>query len=140
MISHEEIRIFTPNEINLLICGIPKIDVNDMKANTVIDPPLNSDTPVVKFFFDAISKWNDEDLSKLLFFMTGSSRVPVNGFKEFCEMTGSSLKIQAGGDRSKYPQSHTCINSICLPQYESEEELNEKLRIAIQECDTFEIY
>ena len=71
--------------------------------------------------------------------MTGSSRVPSNGFKEFCEMTGSPLKISFGGDKSRIPQSHTCFNTIDLPQYESEEELNEKLILAIEECNTFEM-
>lgn len=53
--------------------------------------------------------------------MTGSSRVPVNGFGEFCRLSGHPLKIQAGGDINRLPQSHTCFNTIDLPSYESEE-------------------
>lgn len=139
LIDYDDIKMFTPKELDLLICGIPEINPRDFIEHTRIDHPYNSDSPVIKYFFDAISKWENEKLAKLLLFMTGSSRVPSNGFKEFCEMTGSPLKISFGGDKSRIPQSHTCFNTIDLPQYESEEELNEKLILAIEECNTFEM-
>lgn len=138
LIPHEEIRIFTPNELNLLVCGIPKFDVEDFRKNIHYEYPLNSNSPVVKFFFSAISKWNDEKLVKLLFFMTGCSRVPANGFKEFYKITGSYLRIQSGGTRSQLPSAVTCANTISLPDYKSEKELNEKLLKAIEYCNTFE--
>lgn len=139
LIDHDDIRLFTPNELNLLICGIPEIDVDDFKRNTTFEEPYNIDTPVVKFFFSAISKWDNEKLAKLLLFMTGSSRVPSNGFREFNEMCGTPLKIGPGGSNERIPQSHTCFNLLCLPNYENEEELNQKLLLAIQECNTFEM-
>ena len=138
LISHDEIKFFTPNEFDLLICGIPEIDVVDFQNNTVFERPYNKDTPVVKMFFNVISEWDSEKLAKLLLFMTGSSRVSSNGFKEFCEITGRKLTIAPGGKRSNLPQAHTCYNMICLPEYLSEEELNEKLLIAIQNSNTFE--
>lgn len=139
LIDYDDIKIFSPKELDLLICGVPEINVKDFIENTSIEYPYDNNSPVIKFFFEAISKWENEKLAKLLLFMTGSSRVPSNGFKEFCEMTGSPLKISSGGDKNRIPQSHTCFNTICLPKYESEEELNEKLILAIEECNTFEM-
>ena len=139
LIDYDDIKIFSPKELDLLICGVPEINVKDFIENTSIEYPYDKNSPVIKFFFEAISKWENEKLAKLLLFMTGSSRVPSNGFIEFCEMTGSPLKISSGGDKSRIPQSHTCFNTICLPKYESEEELNEKLILAIEECNTFEM-
>lgn len=95
LILNQDIKIFTPNELDLLICGMPTIDVKDFREHTEFIHPYTAETPVVKFFFDAISKWNIERLGKLLLFMTGSSRVPANGFKGFCEMSGQSMKIAA---------------------------------------------
>lgn len=132
LISHDEIRIFTPNELKLLVCGIPKYDVEYFKNYVHYECPLKSDSPVIGFFFSAISKWNNEKLAKLLFFMTGCSRVPANGFKEFNKITGNFLTIQSGGDSSKLPSATTCSSTISLPDYESEEELNEKLLKAIE--------
>ena len=139
IIDSKSIEIFNINELDLVLCGIPIIDVEDFKANTTFGDPYTADSPVIKMFFNVISRWKNEDLVKLLMFMTGSSRVPANGFKEFCEMT-YPLKIEYGGDRSLWPQSHTCFNILHLPQYESEEEMNEKLLYAIQYCDSFGLH
>lgn len=54
-----EIRIFTPNELNMLIGGTISIDVNDLKNNVEYELPYTADTHVVKLFFDVISKWNN---------------------------------------------------------------------------------
>ncbi|KAK8896839.1 hypothetical protein M9Y10_014763 [Tritrichomonas musculus] len=118
---------------------MPTIDVKDFREHTEFIHPYTAETLVVKFFFDTISKWNKERMAKLLLFMTGSSRVPANGFKRLCEMSGQSMKIAAGGDRCLLPVARTCLNRIDLPLYESEDELNEKLTNAIKNCDSFEI-
>lgn len=140
LIPHEYLRIFTPSELDLLICGVPTIDFEDFKNNFIFVSPFTSETPVVKLFFEAISHWENDDLAKLLKFITGSSRLPVNGFKEFIEMTGHPLQIAPGGDRDRLPVSHTCFNRLDLPEYETVQELDEKLRIGIQEGgDNFEL-
>lgn len=139
LIPHDEIKIFTPNELDLLICGVPKFDIEDFKAHTVYQEPYTADSPVIKYFFSAISKWDNDQLIKLLQFITGCSRVTANGFEEFCEIAGRPITINSGGERNLLPQSHTCVNTLSLPQYENEQELNEKLLIAINQCDSFEI-
>ena len=137
LISPEEIRFFSANELDLLICGVPDIDAVDFMNHCVFEHPYTAETPVIKMFFNVIKKWDNENLAKLLLFMTGSSRIPANGFKEFCEMTGFPLRIACSGDEQNLPQAHTCFNTIDLPPYRSEKELNDKLLYAIQECNTF---
>ena len=136
LIPYEDIKRFTPNELDLLICGIPEIDVEDLKRYTEIQEPYNANTPVIKFFFDAISKWDNENLAKLILFMTGSSQVPLNGFKSFKDMN-KPITIAPGGGKERLPAAHTCFNRLDLPEYDSEEELNQKLMFAIQECNSF---
>ena len=139
LIPHEKINYFAPKELDLLICGVTDIDVEDFIENTVFETPLSQYSPIVKMFFNVIRSWDNEKLSKLLYFMTGSPKVPANGFKEFVQITGFPLKIEAGGDENALPQAHTCFNTIDLPSYRSEKELNDKLLYAIQECNTFEL-
>ena len=139
LISHREIRIFTPNELDLLICGIPEIDIEDFKKNVDYGIPYDDKHHIIVMFFNVISKWNAEQKARLLFFMTGSSRVPANGFKEFCQMCGKPLLIAPGGDRTKLPQAHTCNNMLCLPEYQNEEEMNDKLLFAIYNVNGFEL-
>lgn len=125
IIPHNEIKIFTPIELDLLICGLPEIDVDELKKNAKCVFPLTKESPSVKLFFDSIAKWNNSNLEKLLMFITGSPKVPGNGFRK--------IKIQPGGGKNRLPVAHTCFNTIDLPEYETEDELNSKFMIAIDE-------
>lgn len=129
VISHDELRFFSPSEFDLILCGVPFIDVNDMRENTELVDGYNENTPVVILFFSSIAKWEQENLAKLLLFFTGSSSVPVGGFKN------EGIKIAPGGDRKFLPRAHTCFNLLELPEYETEEELNQKFMLAINQTE-----
>lgn len=68
LLPHEMVGIFTSSELDLLICGISKIDVVDLKKNIKIDEGYDKESLTIKFFFNAISKWEQNDLVKLLLF------------------------------------------------------------------------
>jgi hypothetical protein len=40
-------------------------------------------------------------------------------------------------DTNSLPTSHTCFNTLLLPEYSSEEKLRERLTTAIRECEGF---
>ena len=128
------IQMFSPSELNLMICGIPKININDMKMFTHYINPYNKDHPVIQMFFRMLTKWSHENLAKLLLFITGSSQVPINGFKDFQD-TGNPICISPGGEKDRLPAAHTCSNMLCLPYYDDENDMNDKLLIAIQHCE-----
>ncbi|KAK8847903.1 hypothetical protein M9Y10_018951 [Tritrichomonas musculus] len=132
IIHPDDIRFFAPNELDLLICGIPEIDVQDLRENTEYLYPYNKNHPVIKLFFKAIEKWSNEQLAKLIMFFTGSSQVPINGFAEY-KKNGKPIQIGPGGDKNRLCTAHTCFNQLCLPEYETENELNYKLAQCIQE-------
>ena len=134
LIPHDIIRIFSPNELDLLICGIPEIDINDFKKNVVYRSPYHSNHKVIVLFFNVISKWDNEKLAKLLLFITGSSQVPIRGFKDFCDR-GKPISISFGGNNNRLCVAHTCFNTLDLPQYNDEDEMNNKLLLSIQECE-----
>jgi hypothetical protein len=136
ILTAEDVQMFAPNELDLLICGVPTVDVKDMRAHCAYAFPLHAEHPLVHRFFAVIRHWSKEDLAKLLLFVTGSSQVPVGGFKAFAD-AGSPFTIAAGGGAARLPVAHTCTNTIDLPDYGSEQALNEKLHLAITECSTF---
>ena len=74
------------NPQNLLILyiiltgGIGKIDIHDWKSNTRLKH-CNAETPVVKWFWQIVEAYSEEMRARLLQFVTGSSRVPLQGFK-----------------------------------------------------------
>ena len=136
-IKHNDIRIFSPVELNILICGIPEINIDDLKQNVEFIHPFNAETKVVKLFFKAISKWDNEKLAKLLYFITAIIRLPVDGFSYFKKI-GNPITIAPGGDSNKFPCAHTCVNRLDLPEYENEEQLVSKFITAI-ECNNFDL-
>lgn len=64
----------------LIICGLGKIDVSDWKVNTRLKH-CTPDSNVVKWFWKAVEFFDEERRARLLQFVTGSSRVPLQGFK-----------------------------------------------------------
>jgi E3 ubiquitin-protein ligase HUWE1 len=138
LIPAEELRKFTPNELDLLICGMPDFDVDDFVGNLTFRPPLSLEHPTVKLFCEAIRGWKNEELARLLHFMTGSSQVPATGFRAFSEGEWP-LRIAPGGTSHRLAHGHTCFNTLDLPDYESVEQMNRQLKLAIEECNTFEM-
>lgn len=111
LIPFDYIKIFNTNELDMMISGVSIIDVEDMKKYTVYEYPFNSNSPSVILFFNSIVKWDQERLKELIKFVTGSSKVPANGFYHYASI-GKPFKIQSGGEKFNLPQAHTCFNIL----------------------------
>lgn len=66
--------------MQLIVCGLGKIDINDWKSNTRLKH-CTPDSNIVKWFWKAVESFDEERRARLLQFVTGSSRVPLQGFK-----------------------------------------------------------
>lgn len=62
------------------MCGLGKIDISDWKSNTRLKH-CTPDSNIVKWFWKAVESFDEERRARLLQFVTGSSRVPLQGFK-----------------------------------------------------------
>ncbi|XP_061505719.1 E3 ubiquitin-protein ligase Nedd-4 isoform X3 [Anopheles gambiae] len=132
------LKIFDENELELLMCGIQSIDVNDWKKNTMYKGDYYANHAVVQWFWRAVLSFNNEMRSRLLQFVTGTSRVPMNGFKELYGSNGPQLfTIEKWGTVNNFPRAHTCFNRLDLPPYESYAQLKEKLISAIEGSQGF---
>ncbi|XP_060805534.1 E3 ubiquitin-protein ligase NEDD4 isoform X5 [Amyelois transitella] len=127
------LKIFDEHELELLLCGIQHIDVRDWRANTLYKGDYHANHIVVMWFWRVVLSFSNEMRSRLLQFVTGTSRVPMNGFKELYGSNGPQLfTIEKWGAPENYPRAHTCFNRIDLPPYESYQQLREKLIKAIE--------
>ncbi|VVC26339.1 E3 ubiquitin-protein ligase, SMURF1 type,WW domain,C2 domain,HECT domain [Cinara cedri] len=132
------IKIFDENEMELLMCGIQNIDVKDWKENTHYKGDYSPNNIVIQWFWRGVLSFNNEMRSRLLQFVTGTSRVPMNGFKELYGSNGPQLfTIERWGTIENYPRAHTCFNRLDLPPYESYQELRNKLIKAIEGSQGF---
>ncbi len=121
------------DELEELLCGRPAINVLDWMKNTVYNEPYHAAHPVIKWFWTVVSKYSQDQLSRLVQFTTGTSRIPAGGFAVLESNRGEFAKfcIQAmsyeGQESPPYPRAHTCFNRLTLPLYPSYEVL--KLRL-----------
>lgn len=130
------------------------MDVDDWKSNTEYHN-YSPSSPQIQWFWRALRSFDKEEVAKLLQFVTGTSKVPLNGFKELEGMNGvNRFNIHRDyGNKDRLPSSHTCFNrksygeikftievrrlltiettELDLPEYESYEMLRRQLLKAI---------
>lgn len=134
LIPAELVSIFNDHELELLISGLPTIDVQDLRSNTEYRG-LSEDSETVQWFWQVVFALDPKDLALLLQFVTGTSKVPLDGFKNLRGMNGNQrFQIQQAQGTDRLPVAHTCFNQLDLPHYSSKAVLEEKLLTAIREC------
>ncbi|XP_053708173.1 E3 ubiquitin-protein ligase SMURF1 isoform X1 [Synchiropus splendidus] len=143
LIPQHLLKPFDHKELELIIGGLGKIDLADWKSNTRLKH-CTSESNVVRWFWQAVEAFSEERRGRLLQFVTGSTRVPLQGFKALQGSTGSAGPrlftihlIDANTDN--LPKAHTCFNRIDVPPYESYEKLYEKLLTAVEETCGFAV-
>jgi hypothetical protein len=135
LVSRELISIFNDKELELLISGLPEIDLEDLKANTEYTG-YTAASPVVQWFWDVVRSFSKEDMARLLQFITGTSKVPLEGFRALQGISGPQrFQIhKAYGAPERLPSAHTCFNQLDLPDYATKDQLQDRLLLAIHEA------
>ncbi|KAI7886221.1 uncharacterized protein EV154DRAFT_567673 [Mucor mucedo] len=137
LIPQDLVNVFDERELELLIGGIAEIDVEDWKKHTDYRGYTEQDD-VIQWFWKCIRTWDSEKKSRLLQFTTGTSRIPVNGFKDLQGSDGPRrFTIEKSGEVTQLPKAHTCFNRIDMPPYKSYEVLVAKLTMAVEETVGF---
>ncbi|EDV26919.1 uncharacterized protein TRIADDRAFT_22479, partial [Trichoplax adhaerens] len=133
LVSLERLRIFDEREIELLMCGMGDIDVHDWRRNTNYKNGYGDQHLVIQWFWQVVYALEKESRLRLLQFVTGTSRVPMNGFSELYGINGPQrFTIERWGKFDQLPRAHTCFNRIDLPEYKSYQDLHDKLIMAIE--------
>ncbi|KFW05312.1 E3 ubiquitin-protein ligase NEDD4, partial [Fulmarus glacialis] len=139
LIPQDLIKIFDENELELLMCGLGDVDVADWKLHTKYKNGYNINHQVIQWFWKAVLMMDSEKRIRLLQFVTGTSRVPMNGFAELYGSNGPQLfTVEQWGTPEKLPRAHTCFNRLDLPPYDSFEDLWDKLLLAIENTQGFD--
>jgi len=141
IIPEPALTVFDPNELELSLCGLPTIEMDDWEFNTIYSGLFENSSKgkqrhkCVQWFWEVVRDDFEQELkARLLQFVTGTSGVPTRGFSVLQGNDGNIKKFAIHGvNRSQYsfPRSHTCFNRIDLPDYSTKKELYEKLKIAI---------
>nr|XP_036669384.1 E3 ubiquitin-protein ligase Smurf1 [Drosophila suzukii] len=144
LIPSHLLRPFDERELELVIGGISSIDVNDWRNNTRLKHCTNETTQVL-WFWQVVESYSSEMRARLLQFVTGSSRVPLQGFRALQGSTGAvgprlfTIHLTADVPTQNLPKAHTCFNRIDLPPYETYQLLCDKLTQAVEETCGFAV-
>eukprot|EP00923_Selenidium_pygospionis_P035169 GHVN01061327.1.p1 GENE.GHVN01061327.1~~GHVN01061327.1.p1 ORF type:complete len:449 (-),score=87.10 GHVN01061327.1:157-1503(-) len=144
------LAVFSPEELELILNGMTKIDVADWKKHTVYGGSYDEMSEVVGWFWDVVENdFDEEDKANLLQFCTGTRRLPVEGFSGLESNRGQSspftvisldlphspqplspISPHSHGE-TLLPKARTCFNRLMLPHYSSRAVLAKNLRLCL---------
>eukprot|EP00291_Cryptomonas_curvata_P026744 CAMPEP_0172166840 /NCGR_PEP_ID=MMETSP1050-20130122/9226_1 /TAXON_ID=233186 /ORGANISM="Cryptomonas curvata, Strain CCAP979/52" /LENGTH=491 /DNA_ID=CAMNT_0012837537 /DNA_START=466 /DNA_END=1938 /DNA_ORIENTATION=- len=126
------LRSFSEAELELVLCGLPVIDIDDWRNHCDYRAGYTADNEVIVWFWELITDWDQEMRARLLQFVTGTSKVPMGGFANLYGATGPKrFQIIRVYNTDRLPQANTCFNELLLPPYYSKERLADCLTISI---------
>ena len=133
LLPPELVSIFDAQQLELLICGLPEIDIDDLRCHTIYQGYKQSDSQIL-YLWNVVRTFSKEEKALFLQFVTGTSKVPLEGFRALQGNGGvKHFNIHKAYNKGLLPTAHTCFNQLDLPEYDSENELRTKLLIAIKE-------
>uniref|UniRef100_H3HBU8 Uncharacterized protein n=1 Tax=Phytophthora ramorum TaxID=164328 RepID=H3HBU8_PHYRM len=126
--------LFTPRELEVLICGRREVDVDLLRQCTEYSEGADEAMPHVQHLWEVLREMTSEERTSFLRFVWARSRMP-NSAKDF----PMNFKVQAAHDPGAVgqpdlylPHAQTCFFALRLPAYTSKETLRTKLLYAIQ--------
>ena len=126
IIPRHAISSFTSQELKALINGKDTIDAKSLRAGVKYSGSFVDSDPMVQRFWTGFETMGDKDRQDLLRFVTGTCRIPLDGFDPPFTLTPSTM------DENALPMSHTCFNQLVLPSYSTVEILLKQLKRAVQ--------
>jgi len=124
-------RLFTPSEVDSLVCGQPDYNVEELQKFTEYQD-IPSDTPVVQHFWATMKDMTQQERSQFLLFVRGCARLDPS----------DHMVIQYKRDEAtdQFPTARTCFFQLNLPpNYTSREAFRDKLITAIYNCNTMDL-
>ncbi|NXJ34240.1 WWP2 ligase, partial [Ciconia maguari] len=138
----EWLRYFDEKELELMLCGMQEIDMNDWQKNTIYRH-YTKNSKQIQWFWQAVRKNEIQPRARVQqeAFGCGWQRPRCRRQGQQAALSGSNgpqkFCIDKVGKETWLPRSHTCFNRLDLPPYKSYEQLKEKLLYAIEETEGF---
>ncbi|EQC30664.1 hypothetical protein, variant [Saprolegnia diclina VS20] len=120
------LTLLTWQEMEMLTCGSPKIDIAIWRQHTRYDGYTEHDE-TVQLFWDVMASFSDEQRSDFVRFAWGRSRLPRGKWPQPFKLTK-----KGGRDAAlSLPVAHTCFFSVELPPYTTKQKMHEMLLATI---------
>ena len=125
------IKILSPEELELIICGTQYLDFYELKRACKYEE-YEYDSESIKYLWEILLDFNQEEKKKFLSFVTGCDRAPIDGLGSL------TIVVSNGGtDLNQLPTAHTCFNNLILPDYKDKEKMKKAILTAINYSEGF---
>uniref|UniRef100_A0A6B2EBR4 Putative hect e3 ubiquitin ligase n=1 Tax=Phlebotomus kandelakii TaxID=1109342 RepID=A0A6B2EBR4_9DIPT len=127
------LHLFSSRELMAMVVGNENYDWFALQETAEYRNGYSSSDQTVQWFWEVFHELTLNDKKNFLLFLTGSSRIPIQGMKAI------KIYIQPTPDDRFLPVAHTCFNLLDLPHYKTKEKLKYKLLQAIQQTQGFSL-
>eukprot|EP01015_Nassula_variabilis_P025277 TRINITY_DN4914_c0_g1_i2.p1 TRINITY_DN4914_c0_g1~~TRINITY_DN4914_c0_g1_i2.p1 ORF type:complete len:196 (-),score=57.86 TRINITY_DN4914_c0_g1_i2:113-700(-) len=135
VVQGDVIKFFNAYEIHELICGSSHLDFKELERVTIYDDGYTKESQAIKFFWEILHEFDEEQKKKFLFFCTGTDRAPIRGLSDL-----KYVISRHGPDSDRLPSAHTCFNHLLLPDYSTKEKMKEKILKAMTNAEGFGLH
>ena len=130
VIPYDILQVLTWPQLEEMICGENKINIYEFMTNTTYEGYSGNDK-IIKWFWEWFESTNDEERIKYLKFVSGRTRLPKSGnVINYKHIISKAIHAQ----KNEFPKSMTCFFKLNLPEYDTKEQLIEKMKYAIIYC------
>ena len=130
VIPYDILQVLTWPQLEEMICGENKINIYEFMTNTTYEGYSGNDK-IIKWFWEWFESTNDEERIKYLKFVSGRTRLPKSGnIINYKHIISKAVHAQ----KNEFPKSMTCFFKLNLPEYDTKEQLIEKMKYAIIYC------
>mmetsp|Transcript_14579 Transcript_14579/g.34263 ORF Transcript_14579/g.34263 Transcript_14579/m.34263 type:complete len:224 (+) Transcript_14579:3-674(+) len=120
--------LLSPDDLAAAVAGEPEIDVEDWRNNTTVEGFASHDVPPVSWLWSFVQDASNSVRQDLLQFMTGMRFAPFGGFAT----VGTEMRIvRDTRGPGHLPNCATCSFQLNLPEFESPEQLAQKMNCAL---------
>ena len=133
-IPRSMLSLFTPKELERMVCGESTIDVGFLREITEYVEPMVEQDEVVEYFWEVLNGFSQDELGRYLRFIWGRSRLPARTDASSKPLVHKIcfMDTEERADPDAFmPVGHTCFLRLDLPNYSSAAVLRRQLLYAI---------
>jgi len=129
------LSLFSWNDLELLVCGNPEIDLTALRKHTVYQH-CTANSTMIKNMWKCLESFTTQERQMFIRFVWGRSRLPLSDSDWSTNFMVSQL---ATANDEKLPISHTCFFSLELPNYSTYKIMRKKVLFAIVNTQAIDI-
>ncbi|KAK2949388.1 putative E3 ubiquitin-protein ligase pub1 [Blattamonas nauphoetae] len=136
LVPDHVLRLLSPEELELMVCGKTEIDVADWKRRTYYTEQLSSHPQVISAFWTMMDRADNTMRREILRLGTGLTNAPPTGFADLkrspVDSTGGFTLSSLGVAELKMPEGTKSFNRLDIPLLEDPEKMRTAFLMAIR--------